>query len=300
MPQAAAVVPPVGFDPISASSADLACYGFPARHSGVESLRNWNATMANAKHYVYPASALTNPVGQGLPYATFSSSIWAGYHARANQNTQWPYARWTQAEGTTIVRTASTTTSSTCSGRPFGQWVGLGGDTSGNNLSQTGVEESAGNPTHYRLWWQVAGDQSPVTIIEVPVKPGDSVYLSVTYNLGQNSSTFFVQDSATGAYTSFTKGAGDPTQDIDFEVEEPGAYPSGPFINFPHIPMSQLGLYGVWGSSGQYSLIKNLSQVNSIHDHITDDANHVVVDPNAYGSEPYGFDDYANSTYTQC
>ena len=118
--------------------------------------------------------------------------------------------------------------------------------------------------------------------------------------VGQSSSTFFVQNNTTGLYTSFTKGASDPTQDIDFEVEEPGAYSNGPYINFSHIPMSQLGLYGTWGASGQYSLIKNLSQVNSIRDHISDASGHVVVDPNGYGSEPYGFDDYANSNYTQC
>ncbi|MGH2444181.1 MAG: hypothetical protein ACRDFX_13580 [Chloroflexota bacterium] len=126
------------------------------------------------------------------------------------------------------------------------------------------------------------------------------MYLSVTYNLGQAPSTFFVQNNTTGVYTSFTKGAGNPTQDIDFELEEPGAYPYGPHINFVHIPMSQLGIYGVWGSGGQYSLVKNLDQVNSLHDHITDISHDVVVDPNAYGSESYGFDDYTNSRYTQC
>lgn len=301
MPTVQAAVPPAGFNPVTATSAQLRCFGFPSRPASSAKLSRWNYFMSRAINYVYPTSAISESAPAGVPYSSYTGENWAGYHARANQNTQLPYLQWYEADADTVVRNAPYTyTSGNCTGMMFGQWVGLGGDTSGTNLSQIGVEEMAGNPPSYRAWWQVAANQTPVTVLEVPVSPGDTVYLSAHYNIGQASTTFYVQDVTTATYTSFTKSAGNPTQDVDFDMEEPASWPNGPFINFAHIPLYDITILGVWGSSGQYALNTNLNQVNYRHDTMTDSFGDVIADPNAYGSEPYGFDIYTNSNYTSC
>ena len=38
--------PPANFDPVSASDADLACYGFPPRPPGQENLAHWTKVMS--------------------------------------------------------------------------------------------------------------------------------------------------------------------------------------------------------------------------------------------------------------
>lgn len=302
MPRVPAAVPPQAFNPLTATDAALACYGLPARPTDPTSLQHWQWIMQHIKRYVYPASALGSPVGEGAPYGQIGTSAgnWAGYHLSSNQNTQWPYAKWFQVDADVVVRTVTGYSSGGCANLQLGSWIGLGGVTTSNNLSQIGVEQKTSNPATYRAWWQVASSQSPVTITEVPVHPGDTISLEVHYNEGQASTTFFIENVTTGLTTSFTKGAADPDQDADFEVEEPPSWPYGPFINFSHIPFSYTDVYGEWGTNGQNLLSKTLDQTNYVQDDLVNQSNQYPASPNAYGSEPYGFDVYADSRYASC
>lgn len=85
-------------------------------------------------------------------------------------------------------------------------------------------------------------------------------------------------------------------------MEEPQSRKySGPYVNFPHIPFSDGWAYGIYGSSGQGNFTVQLTQMNYRHWSLQDPATgHIIVDPNAVGSEYEGFDDYTNGTYTSC
>lgn len=48
------VEPPSSFDPMRASDAELACYGFPARPAEGPALAKWQVAMQYAQHYITP------------------------------------------------------------------------------------------------------------------------------------------------------------------------------------------------------------------------------------------------------
>ncbi len=72
------IAPPSGFNPLMATGAQLACYGFPARPSNTKELRVWEYYMAHAKIY-----AGGTPLSAMPPFTTTDTAdpSYAGYLA---------------------------------------------------------------------------------------------------------------------------------------------------------------------------------------------------------------------------
>lgn len=86
----APLVPPPGFDPVTASDEQLACYGLPPRPSGGDALAQWNDRMSHVRRYVIPKFAVAGFVSplQGQPIQTPSAEnvvypSQGGLHRRA-------------------------------------------------------------------------------------------------------------------------------------------------------------------------------------------------------------------------
>ena len=75
--------PPPGFNPLTATSADLQKYGFPEKPTSETELKAWEEVMQNAKEYVKPVQIPSRAV-HGL-VGTTNTPNWAGYVVRGVQ-----------------------------------------------------------------------------------------------------------------------------------------------------------------------------------------------------------------------
>jgi len=77
--------PPAGFDPLSATTDQLQCYGFPRRPTDARGLAVWTTAMSHALHYVDPQPGSlpgdTRPLPAPATVLGNLNSTWAGYVA---------------------------------------------------------------------------------------------------------------------------------------------------------------------------------------------------------------------------
>lgn len=172
---------------MTATAGQLKRYGYPQRPTNPTALAGWKYNMAHATHYVYPASESkvtpTTPstTGTWAYYTDVVPGNWAGYAALANQNGSYPYLHIFDVAANMIVRQASTAISGPCVGKRFGGWVGIGGEKGiESDLNQGGFASVDANPPSYYMWWEDVGYYSTsYPVSEVPVKPGDTIYVEV-------------------------------------------------------------------------------------------------------------------------
>ncbi len=161
--------PPAGFDPVSASDADLAQYGFPRRpEPGSDSYNRWVAHMAHAKHRLdNPIATATGtahgplrPLGAAGSAGQNEAPSWSGL-IEAYTN---PYFA-ANGSGVQIFTTVPSVGTENCSYGPYKTWIWAGMDGSGlasaGNLDvlQAGVAAEActnNNPPTppYYVWYE--------------------------------------------------------------------------------------------------------------------------------------------------
>jgi hypothetical protein len=186
--------PPVSFNPLTASAAELSEYGFPARPSDPTELQEWDNVMQYAKHYVEPVqyqSKMSWGLKQGgnnyysdqAGYAVLSSDN--GGHLTFNE----VYGQWTQNQSSACV----------------GYWVGLGGMDNGYLVQAGGASDlpqsvviQAKLSSNYAFFVE---DWPKLCIYEATpvVQAGNVLYVNVVYN-GANSEAFLLNES-TNTYT---------------------------------------------------------------------------------------------------
>lgn len=171
------VEPPAGFNVLTASSAELACYGFPARPQGGPQLQKWENLMRGAAKYVVPS--FSNPgvtlmqggsvCGSLCDHATHDNPPdypWSGY-AMAQSRNNWPGLSWTQVNGEWNVPYGHVYCQSGPRGADAIVWAGLGGDVWDNgqaSLIQAGTQTINHYPapqTTY-FWEDYPGQPVPV------------------------------------------------------------------------------------------------------------------------------------------
>lgn len=199
--------PPAGFDPVSASDADLAEYGFPRRPDpGSDSYNRWVAHMAHAKHRLDNPIATAAGAAHGQPRPQGAAGA-AGQNESSNwsgliEAYQYPYFA-ANGSGVQIFTTVPSVGNMNCSFGPYKTWIWAGMDgTDGMGIAPAGdydvlqagvaAEACTNNdpPTPpYYVWyeWFTKGCYDPndppckAASVNLVVNPGDNVLVQVGY-----------------------------------------------------------------------------------------------------------------------
>ena len=212
--------PPTGFNPLQATAAQLAHYGFPPRPTDPTALATWTQAMQDALHYVVPDQVPSTSI-----HSPDYNYNWAGYVATSSNNggqqfvgaqASWVQPYWPGGSGSTADPSF---------------WVGVGGQSSScQDIVQAGADSgatNAGGSTHYEFWVEDA-PKGTLWQLTPSVGPNDTVYVSVFYNGPNNSSEAFLENETTSTYTAVPFSAPDYTGcSADFINEDVGAPTAG-------------------------------------------------------------------------
>ena len=204
--------PPPGFDPLSASPADLMKNGFPARPEDAHHLERYRQVLGQLKdkfHYVEPTFRVNpdrrhGPRNGRTEAGTETSGNWSGgvVYAPPGQSFKW-------VEGDWVVPNVDAPTQNQwyyCA-----NWIGIDGDGS-PDVCQAGVEcevyQSGSTVTrHIYPWWEWY-PLPEVQITNLAISPGDMVTMLIcTTGANAASASVFFSNRTNGASTSFNFSA---------------------------------------------------------------------------------------------
>ena len=238
--------PPKGFDPVAASEADRARYGFPPAPDRGETaayaswqrmvttkqtrLRDAGVTVTNYQH-----KTALNVDEQSAVFANANaatSSNWSGYVATAANNTfassgDYVYAQWVvPAVGVENCADAPIATS---------DWVGIDGYGS-DDVLQAGIKVTACG-TSYAAWyeWYTGGCTTSSATqpcyevnFNLPINPGDLIDTEVWYTTAADNGHAFILNVTTGQAVSVSfnqpagsAGSGFKASSVEWIVERP-------------------------------------------------------------------------------
>lgn len=204
-------VAPPHFDPLHASHAQLAEYGFqerPALES--PSYPAWAETMSNYRSTPIPAVALgptrilphQKGSGSTSPSGGFIQSNWGGWIAN------WGSTHYVATE---MDFTEPSTQTTSCSGSTAAAWTGLGGYNTGK-LVQDGVEVPtnglslcSSEPSGYCAWYEYLNattNHGPTIMSNLNIRSGDNMHLYTVYSSALGRINFYVADNTTGTSQS--------------------------------------------------------------------------------------------------
>jgi len=200
-------IPPVGFDPLGATDAQLASYGLPPRPTDTAELVSWSTDMASWKRNPDPGLCATDYRADALLRASDgtdsivadeSSYNWAGYIAERSTNT------YVAVQGD-FHQPSSLSTS--CSGSTLASWTGFGGFYT-QKLIQAGTAYLAGSSTPV-AWYEYLGPNGAginLTVMSgVTVRAGDRIHTYEVIQTSTGQTTFYVADNTTGTSKSVIK-----------------------------------------------------------------------------------------------
>jgi hypothetical protein len=180
------LIPPAGFQPETASAAQLDQYGFPPRPTDSVSLARWQKEMSGWKGAAPPTPFLTETHAQVVA-DTRNLQNWAGYAITAENNSLYWF---TQAEG---WYTEPTFGQSRCANPSEVTWAGLGGypgyPGTGNYLAQNGTAWNTPGADNHQAWWEIV-PHNYLTSIGYYGIPGGEMDVS-TRNVAPNGMRFW-------------------------------------------------------------------------------------------------------------
>jgi hypothetical protein len=178
------LVPPAGFDPSTASAAQLDQYGFPPQPKDPAALAGWQALMsawtgaAAAPPFLAETTATSD---------TVTKTNWSGYAVTG------PSGQFTQASANYDEPTFG---SSRCSTNSETTWAGIGGFSSNSALGQDGTAHNVVGLANHQAWWEVLPGVA-MTAINLTTAAGHNFFASTRRITGGYQ--FFVEDEATGS-----------------------------------------------------------------------------------------------------
>jgi hypothetical protein len=208
--------PPVpGFDPLTATPAELLRHGFPARPDHPQQLERYNRVfnrMKNRFRYLEPEfkvnkSRRRHPKFPAVGTGNEIHPLWSGgvVFPPAGQAFRWIVGEWTvpcvaaPSEGQTYY----------CA-----TWVGIDGDAAAQSTDlcqagiNTAVAQSDGSSTRHCYAWCEWVPGPEVEIPNLPVSFGDTVAITVcTSGAGATEATIFYANLTSGLGTSFVLDA---------------------------------------------------------------------------------------------
>jgi hypothetical protein len=196
---------PTGFDPLTASPAELLKYGLPLRPDAGRHLERYKRVFGSLKarlHQIEPSFRLNGnrvhrPRQRDVGDATETSTNWSGgvVYAPSGQSFKW-------VEGDWVVPDVGAPTQNQwyyCA-----SWIGIDGDGS-PDVCQAGVEcevyQSGSSVTRNIYPWWEWYPFSEVQITNFSVSPGDMVTMLIcsTQGAGSTSATIYFNNRTTGA-----------------------------------------------------------------------------------------------------
>jgi hypothetical protein len=226
--------PAPGFDPLTATDAELEANGLPPRPTDSASLALWRGTVKKGPgHSACPTPGPDHDAGgTGTPSTVhgpavvspasvgkWHSSNWSGYVANGHTYT---YAKgeWKIGDANGPATDKSYYSSS---------WVGVGsGDSKTHALVQAGTDSNEANDfSSFHLWWEVYPQKSSQTITST-AHYGDTVYVSISFTKGHAKMylrDFDDSDGGTYTYNSSTITPDGTAEWITERPEESGYYP---------------------------------------------------------------------------
>jgi Peptidase A4 family len=240
---------PAGFDPVTASAAELKELGFPARPTGGAALTTWNSAVSQIKTWETPdptpgtvpfdgpAGGVSSTTGGG--FSTYTVAYWAGHQVTESDAggdaIDETTAEWTVGK----VSANSSYPTSDChafTAPLIAEWDGLGDNivSGSGDIIQAGTFSCSASSSTYGFWTE---DYPQAPIWEgVAVSPGNTMYTAVEYD-GNGTSTYLLENVTAGtgvAYTNNTPYVDETT--AEFILEHPGgdspAMPSYGTVNF--------------------------------------------------------------------
>ena len=205
-------VPPPGFDPLHASDAQLAEYGFQARPpSDSVAYASWAETMSSYRSTPVPDIALGptisrphQPAAGSTPAGGFVNGSWGGWIANWGAGT-------THYVATQMDFTEPSVSSTSCSSSSEAAWTGLGGYNTAK-LVQDGVEVPtnatslcSSKASGYCAWYEylnATSNHGPTIMSNVTIHSGDNMHLYTVYSSALGRINFYVADNTTGTSQS--------------------------------------------------------------------------------------------------
>lgn len=194
--------PPPGFDPLTATDAQLTEYGFPLPPSEASDHAEWAAAMAAFTSDDPPTGPLQVELGSPPPGATYTTkyTIWGGYIAGATSTQSDTYVA---VKGVFHV---PTNTGTCASSNRVAFWIGLGGtggDYPYDDLVQQGIE--CGNTdlysgSSYHPWTEFAQTAYPAIFCGVSwtLSATHTIYQNMSFQTSQNEAFFYLEDETSG------------------------------------------------------------------------------------------------------
>jgi hypothetical protein len=200
--------PAPGFNPLTATAAQLLANGYPLRPAKPSTLRLWRHFVLH-RHVITRCSGARTNVSEGEV-----SKNWAGNVADGDTYTE-AYAEWTVPKANS---TGKGTTAYSAS------WVGIGqGNSKTYPLVQAGTESNYTGSAHYTIWHEVWPQEATSVNYGFSVSVGDTVFVTIQFaEDGQASMTAddFNTDKEQTASDTLTGSQPDAT--AEWILERPG------------------------------------------------------------------------------
>lgn len=217
---------PLGFNPVTASAAQLLAHHFPLKPKGARAAKAWLTAMQHAKYVVTkPLDAHTNWTA-GQPPEPWSANIDTGSSDYTAVYMSWVVPKVSGNAGDASVI-----------------WAGIGGDGV-QALEQAGTyqEVSAGGQYYYQAFTESLPQQT-TSVAQFPVHPGDTIYVAISsYNTSYTD--LFIEDETTGDIAAPQVSAAPNRSTAEYILERPefqGAFNCTwyPLANFGTATISQ-------------------------------------------------------------
>ena len=189
-------IAPPGFDPVTASAAQLVTYGFPPRPTPPADSSAWVQAMSHFTHSVSTPPCIMDGVRASFS-PTNPSINWSGVEAYTNIS-----VKYTEMQGYFY----QPATEPTACAAPYAAsiWVGLGGDN-GQGLLQTGTEMDyfgSGIWPWYEEISNTGSDTGQLKYDQEKWLPGDLMWFDVGYDQSSHQAGFTAYDMSLGSLIS--------------------------------------------------------------------------------------------------
>jgi hypothetical protein len=247
---------PLGFNPVTASSAQLLAHHFPLKPKGAQAAKAWVRAMEHAKYVVTkPLEAHTDWTA-GQPLQNWSGNIDNGSSDYTAVYMSWVVPKVSGNAGDSSVI-----------------WAGIGGQY-GGGLDQAGTYQqvSAGGTYYYQAFTESLPQQT-TSVAQFPVHPGDTIYVAISsYNTSYTD--LFIEDETSG-YVADPQVSAVPNRfSAEYILERPEYHTATgclwyPLANFGTTSISQAAADA---GSGLNTVEKFMGNWQHTYDYLVDDS----------------------------
>jgi hypothetical protein len=262
--------PPTSFDPLRATSAQLAEFDFPEQPGSDSGLNDWSAAMSAYTSDLAPTGqlAVADSSSDSVVNSTYYRN-WAGYIDGALGTQSHAYVA---IKSVFYVPTNLQTCDLT---HPTGFWIGLGGTNDGHDLVQQGVEcgdtVDLGSGTGYKAFTEFADTKPPVEFCGYAwaLTAGHKIYQNMSFQTSSNTAFFYLEDESSGVTHSCSRTA--PTGwNWDLNTSEwigEAASPTDSAVEFTPVNFSdantELSSTSSWVTLGSQPVSKTIDGVSA-------------------------------------